>query len=69
MMMINYLDDVISCVGKTASGLFNWFSNNGIKAISDKCPISLSTKQKPIAKISNCEITYSKKRKAFRCNF
>ena len=39
-------DDVLACLEKTASDLFEWFSNNGMKANADKCHLLLSTKGK-----------------------
>ena len=56
-------DDVLACLEKTASDLFEWFSNNGMKANADKCHLLLSTKGKLTANISNFKITNSKKEK------
>ena len=56
-------DDVLAYLEKTALDLFEWFSNNGMKANVDKCHLLLSTKGKLTANISNFKITNSKKGK------
>ena len=56
-------DDVLACLEKTASDLFEWFSNNGMKANADKCHLLLSTKEKLTANVSNIRITNSNKEK------
>ena len=61
--------DVISCLEKTASDLFEWFSNNGMKANADKCHLVLSTKEKLTANISNFIITNSEKEKVLGVTF
>ena len=53
----------MACLEETASDLFEWFSNNGMKANADKCHLLLSTKGKITANISNFKITNSKKEK------
>ena len=61
--------DGISCLEKTASDLFEWFSNNGMKANADKCHLLLSTYEKLTANISNFIITDSEKEKLLGVTF
>ena len=60
---LNYNLDVSACLEKTTSDLFQWFSNNGMKANADKCHLLLSTKEKITANASNLKITNSNKEK------
>ena len=61
--MYDNFDDVSASLEKTASDLFEWFSNNEMKAIADKCHLLFSTKGKLTANISNFKVTNSIKEK------
>ena len=61
-------DDVLACFKKTASDLFQWFSNDGMKANSDKCHVLLSTEENLTANVLNFNINNSNKEKLQGCN-
>ena len=50
------LDDVLESLGNTSSKLFEWFSNNQMKANPDKCHLLISAATPSTIKIKDNEI-------------
>ena len=49
-------DDVLESLGNTSSKLFEWFSNNQMKANPDKCHLLISAATPSTIKIKDNEI-------------
>ena len=53
------LDKVIKSLEKNINKLFDWFSDNGLKANPDKCHLLINTDKNVAIKIKNETITNS----------
>ena len=49
-------DDILESLGNTSSKLFEWFSNNQMKANPDKCHLLISAATSSTIKIKDNEI-------------